>query len=167
MPEETSMVMSLSASAQAHSGGTWVARLGGDGTQTSLASEWRSYVASRDPHRSAGIEDFRDQVLSMVGLFRHLPLEELRSAVRQVFLAALEAYARDDMAPLEDMAGGWLATAEVESNPRLVTALDEAMHDIEVMASQWTPPATPRRSTITYTIRRAGYGNTVEVRLPM
>jgi len=167
MADEAATLMSVSPSTAASSGRTWLLPVQPGVMERRLVLRWRDYEASRDPHRSADIADFREHVLSMVGLLRRLSLDEFRSAVQHIFFAALEAYAREDMEPLEDMVGGWLATAEVASNPRLAAALDEAMEEIEVRPSQWRAQTTPTSNTIRYMIRRAGYGDTVDVSLPM
>ena len=124
----------------------------------------RSYLDSRDPGSTSPPPEVVQAIEEGLRALLQLPPNELSRACREVVMAALEAYAAEALEPIEDVVGGWLATADVWSDSDLVSRLAAALgRTLEVHESWSSASAEASSHTNSRTLNVASSG-TVSVK---
>ncbi|MFQ6132253.1 MAG: hypothetical protein ACE5R4_09485 [Armatimonadota bacterium] len=123
-----------------------------------------SYIRSRDPGSPAppGTAESLERSLRTL---RSLPANEWSRACREIFLAALESYSAESLHAVDDVVGGWLATAEVWTDPGLASELAAAMGRTLEVVTTWNSGSSRIVEHIESRTRSAGSPVTVSVSL--
>jgi len=122
------------------------------------------YLRSRDPGEppAPGVGAKMQEGLAVLSA---LPPNEWARACREMLLAALEAYAADSLAPIDDMVGGWLATAEVWEDPEVAWELATALGRTLEVGASWNSGSSRIVAPIGLRTRDAGSPATASISL--
>lgn len=123
-----------------------------------------SYLRARDAAAPTS-PGAADEIHKALTTLSRLPANERTRACREIFLAALEAYSAEALDPVDDVVGGWLATAEVWAQPEVAYGLASALGLTLEVGSSWNTASTRRQQLIDSRMQAAESTSTASVSL--